>query len=63
MSFSNHVIDTEPCGSEPARDEAGTFNIDVARCAAIASKPAPTEGQIIDVKKQISPVINDGTLA
>jgi hypothetical protein len=30
------------CGSEPARDEAGTFNLNVACPVAIASKPATT---------------------
>ncbi|QHD00553.1 hypothetical protein PspS04_09280 [Pseudomonas sp. S04] len=32
----------ETCGSGLARDEAGTFNIDVGRPTAIAGEPAPT---------------------
>ncbi|TWS03948.1 hypothetical protein FJD35_30555 [Pseudomonas mandelii] len=31
-----------PCGSEPARDEAVTFNINVDCHTAIASRLAPT---------------------
>ena len=31
-----------PCGSGLAREEAGTFNIEVAGHSAFASKPAPT---------------------
>ena len=33
------------CGSELARDEAGTFNIDVDWQSVIAGKPAPTLDQ------------------
>jgi hypothetical protein len=29
-SDTNPALNTKPCGSEPARDEAITFNIDVA---------------------------------
>ena len=32
----------ETCGSGLARDEAGTFNMDVDRYTAFAGKPAPT---------------------
>jgi hypothetical protein len=36
------VPDTLPCGSGLAREEAITFNINVACQTAFASKPAPT---------------------
>jgi AraC-like DNA-binding protein len=36
-----------PCGSEPARDEAGTFDINVACQSAIASRLAPTRDRAL----------------
>jgi hypothetical protein len=39
-------VQRKPCGSELARDEAGTDNIDVVWQDAIAGKPAPTRDSI-----------------
>jgi hypothetical protein len=47
LPITHLVIGRETCGSELARDEAGTFNIDADGQTAIAAmrrpdKPAPT---------------------
>ncbi|MDM8192496.1 hypothetical protein QUS05_15165, partial [Pseudomonas fluorescens] len=38
----DHSFNTEPCGSEPARESARSGNQDVECTAAFAGKPTPT---------------------
>jgi hypothetical protein len=50
LSDPEPEINKKPCGSEPARDEAITFNILVASYTAIASRLAPTVDRIPNKK-------------